>query len=202
MNGVDMRTVIIGIGGAGCNVISDARISHSMEVIAITADEKRYDTLDVGKKVLVKGDAVCETDDLRRMLSDYDVAYIVAGMGGRTGTYYAPLIASLAKELGIIVHSVLISPFNFESKRVTVAKDGIARMKASCGSTMVVENERSLERYGDLTMSEIFSKINHTIVGYIDRQQDVTLRTFHERLMGGEGTKIRTALMQRSLASY
>ncbi len=198
-----MRTVIIGIGGAGCNMISDARISHSMEVIAITADEKRYDTLDAGKKVLVKEDAVCEiTDGLRRMLSNYDVAYIVAGMGGRTGTYYAPLVASLAKELGIMVHSVLISPFNFESKRITIAKDGIARMKASCGSTMVVENERSLERYGDLTMGEIFSKINQTIVDYIDRQQDVTLRTFHDRLMGGEGTKIRTALMQRSLASY
>lgn len=198
-----MRTVVIGIGGAGCNVIGDARIGHSMEVIAITADEKRYDTLDVGKKVLVDRDAVCEeAEGLRRMLSDYDVAYVIAGMGGRTGTYYAPLVASLAKDLGMIVHSVLISPFNFESKRMAIAKDGIARMKASCGSTTVVENERSLERYGDLTMDEIFSRINQTIVGYIDRQQDATLRAFHERLMGGEGTKIRTAVMRKSLASY
>lgn len=204
MSGTDIRTVIIGIGGAGCNVISDVHVSDSMEVIAITSDEKRYGSLDVRNRILVDKDSGM-TDDiepLRRILSDYDVAYIIAGMGGRTGTYYAPAVASLAKGLGLIVHSISISPFNFESVRVAKSKDGIAKMRMLCESTMVVENEMALERYGDLTMSEIFSKINQTIVSYIEKQQDVTLRTFHDRLIGSERANIRTALIQRSLASY
>ena len=123
-------------------------------------------------------------------------------MGGETGTDFAPIVASIAKDLGITVHSILISPFEFESMRVAIAKDGIATMRMLCSSTVVIENERSLEKYGDLTLNEIFSRINQTIVSYINKQQDVNMRTFHDRLIDNEKTSIRTTMVQRSLASY
>lgn len=206
MDGKDMRTAVIGIGGAGCNVISDVHIDHSMDVIAITSDEKRYEALDIKQRIFIPK-ALSTTrnnvaNDIKKVLSGYDVAYIVAGVGGETGTDFAPIVASIAKDLGITVHSILISPFEFESMRVAIAKDGIATMRMLCSSTVVIENERSLEKYGDLTLNEIFSRINQTIVSYINKQQDVNMRTFHDRLIDNEKTSIRTTMVQRSLASY
>ncbi len=202
MKGTGLRTAAIGIGGAGCNVVGDARLDRSvMDSVIITADRSTYDRSDADVKMLVGGDIEnMDLELIRNMLSEYDVVYVVAGMGGVTGTGIAPVVTDIACRMGLTVHPVLISPFGFESGRTVTAKKGIARMKDVCDSSVVIENDKTLETMGDLTMNEVFSAVNQTIISYMNRQQDIAMKM----LRGGltDSQDVCSAAVPKGIATF
>ncbi len=202
MKGTVLRTAAIGIGGAGCNVVGDTRLDRSvMDSVIITSDRNTYDRSDANVKMLVSKDTDnMDLELIRNMLSSYDVVYVVAGMGGVTGTEVTPVVTDIACKMGLTVYPVLISPFGFESGRTVNAKKGIARIKDVCGSSVVIENDRTLETMGDLTMNEVFSAVNQTIISYMNRQQDITMKM----LRGGltDSQDMCSAAIPKGIATF
>ena len=200
MDSLKVRTAVVGVGGAGCNVVSDIFWDMpSVDTIAVNTDRAAMENIDADRKMFIcksvtkgegtKGDSMlgrrcaqAHMEEIREVLSEYDVVYIVAGMGGGTGTGAAPVIAEIAQGLDKVVSSILIDPFSFESSRTVVAKDGIARMRSVCPMTVVVENDLVLKRYPDSTMEDAFHAVNRSISSYIGRHEEKVKRSFSEQI--------------------
>ena len=186
---IEPRMAVVGIGGAGCNVLSDVYWADgSIDTIAINtdkislreamADKKVCLCRDVTKGEGAKGDSVlgercarAHIDEIEEVLKGYDTVVIVAGMGGGTGTGVAPVVAAAAHKLGIITITIPIRPFSFESNRMQVAKEGIAKLTAICPMTVVIDNDKILARCPDLTLENAFKKVNGSIVEFISEKK-------------------------------
>jgi cell division protein FtsZ len=103
--------------------------------------------LGAGMAPEVGAQAAGESDhEIEAALTGADMVFITAGMGGGTGTGAAPIIAEIAKRLGILTIGVVTKPFNFEGgKRRQLAEDGIAKLKANADAVLVVPNEKLLQ---------------------------------------------------------
>jgi cell division protein FtsZ len=92
------------------------------------------------------------------------MVFITAGMGGGTGTGAAPVIAKVAKELGILTVGIVTVPFSFEGKkRRQQAEDGLAEMKANVDTLLVICNDKLRDMYGNLKMREAFSQADNVL---------------------------------------
>ena len=158
------RIKVIGVGGGGTNAV--ARMSRStlpgVEYIAVNTDvqhltlsevpvtfqigEKLTRGLGVGGNPVVGREAAEESrSQLGELVSDCDMVFIAAGMGGGTGTGAAPVLAGLAKERGTLTIAVVTIPFGFEgSQRARQAKEGISRLSEVADTLIVIPNDRLL----------------------------------------------------------
>ena len=195
MKELNMRTAVVGIGGAGCNIVSDIFWKEpSLDTIAINTDKVAMESVDADRKLFIcrsvtqgqgtKGDnmlgrrcAQAHIEEIRNVLSDYDVVYIVAGMGGGTGTGAAPIVAEIAADLGMIVSSIVVSPFSFETARTMTANEGIMRMRSVCKMTTVIDNDLVLKNFPDMTMEDAFAEVNRRIASYIVNHRRKVART-------------------------
>ena len=109
---------------------------------------------DVGKEACLES-----VEDIQRLLeNNTKMLFITAGMGGGTGTGAAPIIAKVARELGILTVGIVTIPFQFEGKRrQTQAMHGLERLKKNVDTLIVITNERLREIYGDLGLRDAFS---------------------------------------------
>ena len=196
---VEARTAVIGVGGAGCNVVSDIYWDlPSVDTVAIKTDKDTLLRIDADRKIFIcrdvtkgegtRGDSLlgrrcaqAHLEEIEETLSHYDVVYIVAGMGGGTGSGAAPIVAEIAQRLNLVVFSIAINPFSFESARSRTAKDGIAHLKAVCPMTVVIENDLVLGKMGDMTLDDAFGVVNKSVAGYIAKQQRKVTATFMEQ---------------------
>ena len=99
-------------------------------------------------------------EQIRELFSNgTKMVFITAGMGGGTGTGAAPVIAQIAKELGILTVGIVTAPFGYEGKsKMSYADNGINEMKKHCDTVLVVLNDKLREVYGNLKLREAFSK--------------------------------------------
>ncbi len=155
---------VIGIGGGGCNAINtmiNCRLS-GVEFIAANTDAqalglslamKRLQLgsqltrgLGAGANPQVGKDAALEdVDQIREALAGADMVFVTAGMGGGTGTGGAPIVASIARELGALTVGVVTKPFMFEGgRRLQRAEEGIKELKQACDTVVVIPNQRLL----------------------------------------------------------
>lgn len=197
---IEPKVAVVGVGGAGCNVVSDIYWADgSVDTIAINtdraalsdthADRKLYICKEVTKGEGTRGDnqlgrkcAKIHSEEIEECLKGYDVVFIVAGMGGGTGSGAAPAVADIAQRLNMITFSVLIDPFSFEVGRAKVAAEGIAQMRAICRTTVVIENDKALEQMPDATMDEAFKAMNASICRYISDNCEKVVSMFREQL--------------------
>lgn len=156
---------VIGVGGGGNNAIRRMKDSglSGVEFIAINTDKQILDsmnsdkTLQIGQK-LTKGlgsgghpetgeKAADESkQEIESVLEGADMVFVTAGMGGGTGTGAAPVVAQLAKEMGILTVAVVTRPFTFEGRtRQNQAEQGIERLKKNVDTLIVVPNDRLLQ---------------------------------------------------------
>ncbi len=193
---IEPRVAVIGIGGAGCNVVSDVyRRLPSVDAIAVNtdrdalhetqADTKLYICKSVTKGEGTKGDSLlgrrcaqAHLEEIEQAISGHDAVFIIAGMGGGTGTGAAPIIAEIAERLNIMTFTVAINPFAFETARYNTAKSGIARLRSVCPMTIVVENDRAAEQLGDLPLRTVFDAVNRSISGFISSKIETIKDTF------------------------
>jgi len=156
---------VFGVGGAGSNAVNrmiqegvvgvrfvalntDAQaLGHSKAETRLRIGDKLTKGLGAGGNPITGEDAARESqEEIREALEGADMVFITAGMGGGTGTGAAPVIAEMAKSLGILTVGVVTKPFTFEGpKRRRLAEAGAARLKASVDTLITVPNDRLVE---------------------------------------------------------
>lgn len=159
------RIVVIGVGGAGNNAVNrmiDEQIT-GVEFIGVNTDkqalqlckapvplqigEKLTKGLGAGAKPEVGEKAAEESaEEIRNAISGADMVFVTCGMGGGTGTGAAPVVAKIAKDMGILTVGVVTKPFRFEAKtRMSNALSGVERLKENVDTLIVIPNDKLLE---------------------------------------------------------
>ena len=172
---------VIGVGGGGGNAVGhmiDCGV-QGVEFICANTDAQAlsrgaaHKTIQLGGTGLGAGSkpdkgreaAELAVDDIRSAIAGAHMLFITAGMGGGTGTGAAPVIARIAKEMGILTVGVVTKPFEFEGgRRMTNADLGLAELEANVDSLIVVLNEKLLEVLGDdVTQEQAFGHANDVL---------------------------------------
>jgi cell division protein FtsZ len=165
---------VIGVGGAGGNAVNHMieQGVEGVEFIAVNTDaqvlsrNKSRNQIQLGSSGLGAGAkpeearavALAERDRIEEAVSGANMVFITAGMGGGTGTGAAPVIAEVARALGILTVAVVTKPFSFEgSKRTKIAEQGLAELAPHVDSLIVILNDKLEEVLGeDVTQEEAF----------------------------------------------
>lgn len=168
---IDARIKVVGVGGGGGNAINNMIHSglEGVEFIVANTDaqalvrnlaatriqigESVTRGLGAGAKPEVGMRAAEESrDQIRASLEGADMVFITAGMGGGTGTGAAPIIASIAKEMGILTVAVVTKPFGFEGKRrLRFAEEGLAELRRHVDTVITIPNQKLLSVVGKNT---------------------------------------------------
>ena len=178
------KIVVVGVGGAGNNAVNrmvDEDIV-GVEFVGVNTDrqalqfckaptaiqigEKLTKGLGAGAKPEVGEKAAEENlDDLKEAIKGADMVFVTCGMGGGTGTGAAPIIAGLAKEMGILTVGVVTKPFSFEGRtRMNNAQSGIERLKESVDTLIVIPNDKLLQLVDRrTTMPEALKKADEVL---------------------------------------
>ena len=172
---------VIGVGGGGGNAVEHMikTAVGGVEFICANTDAQAlgsssaHKTIQLGGSGLGAGSkpdkgreaAQLAESDIRAAIQGAHMLFITAGMGGGTGTGAAPVIARVAKEMGILTVGVVTKPFEFEgARRMTNADGGLAELEANVDSLIVVLNEKLLEVLGDeITQDEAFAQANDVL---------------------------------------
>ena len=159
------KIIVIGVGGAGNNAVNrmvDETIG-GVEFVGVNTDKqalalcKAPTTIQIGEK-LTKGlgagarpqvgeqAAEESAEDIKQVVQGADMVFVTCGMGGGTGTGAAPVVAGIAKEMGILTVGVVTKPFRFESRtRMNNALSGIEKLKENVDTLIVIPNDKLLE---------------------------------------------------------
>ncbi len=182
---VEPRIAVVGVGGAGCNVVSAFSDSLcAVDTIAINTDKEALHKTDADTKIYIckevlkgegaHGDTILgkkcadiHKEEIRQALSGYDMVFVIAGLGGGTGTGAASVVIDAARSQGILTFAVAISPFSFEGRRKDIAREGYRHIRAVCEHTILVDNDLVLARMPDLTMDRAFGEVNKSIMKHV-----------------------------------
>jgi cell division protein FtsZ len=185
------RIKVIGVGGGGGNAVEYMIVNNvqGVEFICANTDAQALNRsnanqllqlgstgLGAGAKPEAGKAAADEaTDRIRQAIDGAHMLFITAGMGGGTGTGAAPVIARVAKEMGILTVGVVTKPFEFEGNRRMKAADiGLAELEANVDSLIVVLNEKLLEVLGDdVTQEEAFGHANDVLRNAVGGISDI-----------------------------
>ena len=172
---------VIGVGGGGSNAVEHmiARSVQGVEFISANTDAQALTRSSAHRVIQLGGSglgaggrpekardaAEAAVDDIRDAIQGAHMLFITAGMGGGTGTGAAPVIARLAKEMGILTVGVVTKPFEWEGgRRMTNADAGLAELESNVDSLIVVLNEKLLDVLGDdITQDEAFAHANDVL---------------------------------------
>lgn len=175
---------VIGVGGGGGNAVNhmynegihdvsfalcntdNQALSESPVDTRVQLGRKTTEGLGAGNRPEVAKAAAEESkEDLERLLSDGTrMVFITAGMGGGTGTGAAPVVARIAKDLGILTVGIVTIPFVFEGrKKIIQALKGVEEIAKNVDALLVINNERLIDIYADLTIPNAFAKADDTL---------------------------------------
>jgi cell division protein FtsZ len=175
---------VIGVGGGGSNAVNHMYNLgiKGVDFIVCNTDKQALDISSVPFKIQLgasltegngagaipevgKNAAIENIEDIRDVLSkSTKMVFVTAGMGGGTGTGAAPIIASIARELGILTVGIVTVPFGFEGrKRRQQAEQGLEEMRKSVDTLLVINNEKLREMTGNLTINNAFSKADDVL---------------------------------------
>ena len=183
------RIVIIGCGGAGNGIVSRMdghfrgvpRIAINTDMTGLQVSEADR-KICLGKNITFNGDsggyvevaqkcAELAQDDIRSCLISKDVAFIIAGYGGGTGTGVAPMVAEMAKGLGLVTFAICILPFSAETSRRQLAEEHVDKLRAVTQSTIELDNDALLKFGNDISLDRAFGIMDNMIINII---KDVT----------------------------
>ncbi len=176
---------VIGVGGGGSNAVNHMfnRGIKDVEFVVCNTDAQALNASPVPTKLQIginlteglgaganpeKGrEAALESrEDIRELLSNHTkMVFVTAGMGGGTGTGAAPVIAQIARDLGILTVGIVTAPFSFEGrKKIEQAKQGIEELRKYCDTLIIISNDKLREVYGNLSMSNAFAQADNILL--------------------------------------
>lgn len=209
---------VIGVGGSGGNAVNTMIKSglSGVEFIAVNTDRQALSASLAEVKIpiggeLTKGLGAGANPEVgrRAALEDYhkiadvlqgsDMVFVTAGMGGGTGTGAAPVIAKIAKELGILTVGVVTKPFDFEGrKRMRQAGDGIRFLRESVDSLITIPNQRLLSIAGNsMSFMDAFKKADEVLLNAVQGISDLIN---HTGLINTDFADVRTIMANKGLA--
>ena len=174
---------VVGVGGGGCNAVRNMYLDKvgGVTYAVMNTDSQSLSRSPVPYKIQLgaglgaggnpeQGKRECEEsfEDIRKLLSDgTKMVFVTAGMGGGTGTGAAPLVAGIAKEMGLLTVGVVTIPFYFEKKKKIVkALKGVDEMRKNVDALLIVNNERLCDIYADseLSVKEAFKRADNILM--------------------------------------
>jgi cell division protein FtsZ len=209
---------VIGVGGGGGNAINHMLRSNieGVEFICANTDAQALKNTEV-KTALQLGSNVTrglgaganpdrgyeaameDRDRIYEAIEGADMVFITAGMGGGTGTGAAPVVAEVAKELGILTVAVVTKPFSFEGgKRRQIAEDGIARLSEHVDSLITIPNEKLLSVLGKTTsLLDAFKAANDVLLNAV---QGIAELITKPGLINVDFADVRTVMSEMGVA--
>ena len=188
---------VVGVGGGGGNALQHMVINNveGVDFICANTDAQALKNM-TARTVLQLGSAVTkglgaganpligreaaieDRERIAEVLQGSDMVFITAGMGGGTGTGAAPIIAEVAREMGILAVAVVTKPFPFEGrKRMQIAEEGIRELGQHVDSLITIPNEKLLTVLGkDASLLSAFSKANDVLLGAVQGIADLIMR--------------------------
>ena len=174
---------VVGVGGGGCNAVNNMYKEgvDGVTYAVCNTDSQSLSRSPVPVKIQLgeglgaggdpekgKNEAVNTIDTIQKLLADgTKMAFVTAGMGGGTGTGAAPVVAGVAKEMGILTVGVVTIPFSFEKKRKIVkALKGVEEMRKNVDALLIVNNERLCDVYSDaeIPLKEAFLRADNILM--------------------------------------
>lgn len=209
---------VIGVGGGGGNAVEHMvreRI-EGVDFFAVNTDAQALRKTAVGQTIQI-GNAITkglgaganpevgrnaaeeDREALRAALEGADMVFIAAGMGGGTGTGAAPVVAEVAKELGILTVAVVTKPFNFEGKkRMAFAEQGITELSKHVDSLITIPNDKLLKVLGrGISLLDTFGAANDVLKGAVQGIAELITRP---GLMNVDFADVRTVMSEMGYA--
>jgi len=209
---------VIGIGGGGGNAVEHMLQSNveGVEFVCANTDAQAlrassaHCKLQLGNEV-TKGlgaganpdvgrqSALEDRDRIQEVLEGADMVFITAGMGGGTGTGASPVVAQLAKEMGILTVAVVTKPFPFELKRrMAIAEDGIGSLSEHVDSLITVPNEKLLSVLGrGISLKDAFRAANEVLHGAVQGIAELITRP---GMINVDFADVRTVMSEKGRA--
>ncbi len=209
---------VIGIGGGGGNAL-DYMITEKIkdvDTICANTDEQALKNskarvhLQLGRNTtkglgaganpeVGRSAAEADKQHIQEALQGADMVFITAGMGGGTGTGAAPVVAQLAKEMGILTVAVVTKPFSFEGrKRMLVADEGIKTLSQSVDSLITIPNNKLLSVLGkNVTLLNAFKAANNVLLGAVQGIAELITRP---GLINVDFADVRTVMSEMGMA--
>lgn len=175
MDNATIRISVIGVGGAGCNCVNRLYQNglKSARTVAINTDGKHLNMIGAQKKILLgktitrglgaggdlnvaKKCAEIDRDMLRKEIGENELVFLVAGMGGGTGSGASPAIAQMAREQGAIVVAMVTYPFALERVRLKKAQSALSELVKVCDTVVVIDNNRLATYVPNLPVNKAF----------------------------------------------
>ncbi len=208
---------VVGVGGCGNNAVDYMieRNIHGVDFISVNTDLQSLKKSQANNIVqiglhLTKGlgsgarpdsgkqAAIEDKEKLKDAIKDADMLFITAGMGGGTGTGAAPVIAEIAKELGILTVAVVTKPFSFEGKRNQIAEEGLKELRNYVDSLIVIPNEKLMNVLGaDVTFINAFSAANEVLYNSVSGISDIIN---HTGLINVDFSDVKTVMAEMGSA--
>ena len=191
---------VIGVGGGGGNAVEHMIAEHieGVEFFAANTDAQALKRIKVGQTIQIgnnvtkglgaganpevgRNSAEEDRDVIRSAIEGADMVFIAAGMGGGTGTGAAPVVAEIAKELGILTVAVVTKPFGFEGKkRMAFAEQGIAELAKHVDSLITIPNDKLLKVLGrGVKLLDAFAAANGVLKGAVQGIAELITKPGH-----------------------
>ncbi len=211
------RFTVFGVGGAGGNAVQHMLQSDikGVKFVCANTDKQALDRMESEFKIQLGeectrglgaganpqvGQAAAEEsrEFIRQQLEGTDMVFVTAGMGGGTGTGAAPVVAEIAKEMGILTVGVVTTPFNFEGKRrLQSAEKGIEALEQHVDSLIIIPNQRLLKVFRDISMKDAYKKADDVLLNAVRSIFDLVVRPGHINL---DFADLKTAMSTRGYA--
>ena len=209
---------VFGVGGGGGNAVAHMVNStvNGVEFITANTDSQAIKNCGASQQLTLGGNvtkglgaganpevgrqaALEDREAIIESLQGADMVFITAGMGGGTGTGAAPVVAQLAKEMGILTVAVVTKPFPFEGRRrMQVAAKGIEELSQHCDSLITIPNEKLITVLGrNATMIQAFRAANDVLLGAVQGIADLIVRP---GLINVDFADVRTVMSEMGLA--
>ncbi|WP_018675446.1 cell division protein FtsZ [Riemerella columbina] len=217
---------VIGVGGGGNNALKHMyeKGIHGVDFVICNTDAQTLDSNPVAHKVQL-GTAITEglgagadpevgekaaiesIDDIKSALGqNTKMVFITAGMGGGTGTGAAPVVAKIAKEMGILTVAIVTVPFAFEGKRrLEQAEAGLEKLRENVDSLIVINNDKLRQQFGNLGFRQGFSKADEVLTNAAKGMAEVITAPFSINIDFRDAKSVLqnsgTALMSTGIAT-
>ncbi len=216
-NNGQARFTVFGVGGGGGNAVQHMVESeiNGVKFICANTDKQALDRMKAPFSVQLgqqstrglgaganpevgRTSAEEAREQIREQLEGTDMVFVTAGMGGGTGTGAAPVVAEVAKEMGILTVGVVTTPFTFEGrKRQKSAEKGIDELEKHVDSLIIIPNQKLLSVYGDISMKEAFKKADDVLLNAVRSIFDLVVNHGHINL---DFADLKTAMSTRGYA--
>ena len=203
---------VLGVGGGGGNAVHHMITNEvdGVDFICANTDSQALNNLKA-KTILQMGASITkglgaganpeigrqaaleDRDQIADILSGADMVFVTAGMGGGTGTGAAPIVAEVARELGILTVAVVTRPFPFEGKkRSAIAEQGIEQLSANVDSLITIPNEKLLDVLGkEASLLDAFKAANDVLLGAVKGIADLIM---HPGMINVDFADVKTVM--------